>query len=344
MLIVLSIGLIVPVAVAQYERDEGERDTCRIGDGDMDWLISSEADSLFTFDIWAWSDYDTLPTWGISAGFRFTINTTDFDPVRWDVYEVDSMQSGAQIYTVPPFEVSEMDSFIVFGDTVGFGPNITPTFTTRNYSQLDTTQWYEGIVESPDHDKAKFFCNFVAVTAIQISQAVMPHNQANVLCSVTVKITDPTRLPKEFTIDVDSSWYPAGGAFKFTPKGGFGYPPEFVAGHIHVSNLVLDADDAGSDDPALPRSYELGQNYPNPFNPSTTLKFYNAQKGHVNLTIYNIMGQQVRKLIDRDMDIGWQEAIWDGLDNSGEHCSSGLYFYRMDASDFSQTKKMLMVK
>lgn len=112
-----------------------------------------------------------------------------------------------------------------------------------------------------------------------------------------------------------------------------------------MNNSVLDAgEDIEVGDPVLPKSYELAQNYPNPFNPSTTLKFYNAQKSHVNLTIYNIMGQRVRTLVDSDMDIGWQEVIWDGVDSQGEQVSSGLYFYKMDANDFTETKKMLLVK
>lgn len=89
----------------------------------------------------------------------------------------------------------------------------------------------------------------------------------------------------------------------------------------------------------VPDSYALFQNYPNPFNPSTQISFDLPSASYVNLTIYNVLGQNVTTLIDKKMDAGHHEIEWDASNNS-----SGVYFYRISADNFSQTKKMLMLK
>ncbi|NOY88453.1 MAG: T9SS type A sorting domain-containing protein, partial [FCB group bacterium] len=89
----------------------------------------------------------------------------------------------------------------------------------------------------------------------------------------------------------------------------------------------------------VPESYALYQNYPNPFNPSTQISFDLPVTSYVNLTIYNVLGQKVITLIDKNMDAGRHEVEWDASNNS-----SGIYFYRISAENFSQTKKMLMLK
>jgi energy-converting hydrogenase Eha subunit E len=97
----------------------------------------------------------------------------------------------------------------------------------------------------------------------------------------------------------------------------------------------LDADG----DPELPDSYSLSQNYPNPFNPSTEIAFALPAKADVKLTIYNILGQEVTRLIDREMSAGKHVVNWDASQNS-----SGVYFYKIEAGDFTETRKMMLVK
>lgn len=90
--------------------------------------------------------------------------------------------------------------------------------------------------------------------------------------------------------------------------------------------------------------YELAQNYPNPFNPSTTIRFSIPQAGAVQLAIYNITGQEVRRLVSGAMNAGRHTVIWDGKDNSGQSVPSGIYLYRLRVNDFVQTRKMSFVK
>lgn len=86
-------------------------------------------------------------------------------------------------------------------------------------------------------------------------------------------------------------------------------------------------------------SYRLGQNYPNPFNPSTVIRFGLPFSGKVNLTVYNSMGEVVKTLINTSMETGYHEVHF-----NAENLPSGLYFYKLQAGTFTQTKKMLLIK
>ncbi len=88
-----------------------------------------------------------------------------------------------------------------------------------------------------------------------------------------------------------------------------------------------------------PNEYALAQNYPNPFNPSTTINFSIPQSGMVSLKIYNILGEEVATLINKEMNAGLQSVNFDA-----GNLSSGLYLYRLQASNFISVRKMLLVK
>jgi hypothetical protein len=100
----------------------------------------------------------------------------------------------------------------------------------------------------------------------------------------------------------------------------------------------------------VPQAFELSQNYPNPFNPTTTIKFtLPARKDGgaslpTTLKIYNVLGEMVRTLVDEPMSPGAHQTIWDGKDGQGDEVASGVYFYRLKAGEFRQTKKMVLLK
>ncbi|MFH1335176.1 MAG: T9SS type A sorting domain-containing protein, partial [Candidatus Zixiibacteriota bacterium] len=93
-----------------------------------------------------------------------------------------------------------------------------------------------------------------------------------------------------------------------------------------------------------PTTFSLSQNYPNPFNPVTNFQFTVPKSSHVNIEIFNIVGQKVATVVDGDMKAGVYTADWNGRDENGKTVSSGIYFYRMQADDFSNMKKMVLVK
>lgn len=94
----------------------------------------------------------------------------------------------------------------------------------------------------------------------------------------------------------------------------------------------------------LPGSFQLAQNYPNPFNPSTEISFSLATNAHVELDVFNVLGQKVRTLVSSDLPAGEHTVMWDGQNANGATVSSGVYFYRIAAGDFTDTKKMMMLK
>jgi len=99
------------------------------------------------------------------------------------------------------------------------------------------------------------------------------------------------------------------------------------------------------DDPdLLPEGYALAQNYPNPFNQSTTIEYLLPRHSPVNIRIYNVLGQVVKDFSLGSQAAGAHMVRWDGDDNDGCMTASGIYFYRIDAGQFSETKKMLLIK
>jgi len=92
-------------------------------------------------------------------------------------------------------------------------------------------------------------------------------------------------------------------------------------------------------DHSVPDKIRLHQNYPNPFNPSTTIEFSLPRSGHVRLKVFNILGQVVTTLVNEELNVGTYTTQWNA---SG--VASGVYFYRMRAGDFVDTKKLLLLK
>jgi hypothetical protein len=95
---------------------------------------------------------------------------------------------------------------------------------------------------------------------------------------------------------------------------------------------------------AKPKSYALYQNYPNPFNPSTTIKYDLPEAASIKIQIFNSLGQVVRSYTNEGQKAGYHAFVWDGKDEAGLTVSSGTYFYRIDAGNFTSTKKMILVK
>jgi hypothetical protein len=93
-----------------------------------------------------------------------------------------------------------------------------------------------------------------------------------------------------------------------------------------------------------PQSFSLLQNYPNPFNPQTQIRYSLPQACDVKLTIFNLLGQKVRVLVDKHQKAGFKNIHWDGKDVQGVDVASGVYFYGLEAGDFAETKKMLLLK
>ena len=91
--------------------------------------------------------------------------------------------------------------------------------------------------------------------------------------------------------------------------------------------------------------FTLDQNYPNPFNPTTQITFSLKSNEQVSLVVYNMLGQQVRTLVNgQEMAAGSYSATWNGLDDRGFQMASGAYVYRLQTKSFSMTRTMMLLK
>lgn len=95
---------------------------------------------------------------------------------------------------------------------------------------------------------------------------------------------------------------------------------------------------------AIPDEYLLAQNYPNPFNPATIIEFQLPVSGHVQLDIYNLSGELITTLVNREFAAGYNRVVWNGRNNQGFNATSGIYFYRIIAGSFSTVRKMILVR
>jgi hypothetical protein len=153
---------------------------------------------------------------------------------------------------------------------------------------------------------------------------------------------DSSGLPEEENLQLYrcvSGWVPQGGepdteANSLTLSGvtGFSYwavsDSDFVVG-VHVNPVTA----------GMPKSFLLSQNYPNPFNPITLINYALPKDCYVKLTVYSILGQKVATLVDGEQKAGNKTASWDA-----SSFSSGIYFYRLKAGDFVQTRKMVLIR
>ena len=100
----------------------------------------------------------------------------------------------------------------------------------------------------------------------------------------------------------------------------------------------------------IPESFKLYPNYPNPFNPATKIRYDLKESANVTLKIYNILGQEIRTLINSRKTIGYHVIEWDGRDNFGNKVVSGFYIFRIwvvapgDNGNFSASRKMVLIQ
>ncbi len=95
---------------------------------------------------------------------------------------------------------------------------------------------------------------------------------------------------------------------------------------------------------ALPSDFGLRQNYPNPFNPSTTIEYTIPSRSFVTIEIVDLLGRQIRSLVHREQPAGTHRVMWDGRTDDGSQVATGVYFYRLKAGDFTDARKMLLLK
>jgi hypothetical protein len=98
------------------------------------------------------------------------------------------------------------------------------------------------------------------------------------------------------------------------------------------------------DEVTFPTQFSLYQNFPNPFNPVTTLRYDLPENGIVTIIIYDMLGRQVKTLINQTQDAGYRSIIWDATNDYGKPVSAGIYLYQVQAGEYMEVRKMVLVK
>jgi len=119
---------------------------------------------------------------------------------------------------------------------------------------------------------------------------------------------------------------------------------KFVINGSAKLNANLNSQISGFTVQTVPGQFGLSQNYPNPFNPSTVISYQLAQDSHVSLTIFDMLGQKVKTLVNVFQQAGYYNITWDGTNDSGRKAASGIYIYRIKAGNFIKTLKMNVLK
>jgi len=128
-----------------------------------------------------------------------------------------------------------------------------------------------------------------------------------------------------------------GGSWPGNPVDATPFPDTMFVDYVRVYQPGVN--DLPGGDPGLPGKASLLQNFPNPFNPSTTIRYALPARSHVNLSVYNTLGQLLATLVNGEEGAGDHEATFDGSE-----CAGGVYFYRLQAGSFVQTRTLLLIR
>ena len=120
-------------------------------------------------------------------------------------------------------------------------------------------------------------------------------------------------------------------------------------GHLYAYHFIQSAYQnmnlhSSDDNLQLPHNFLVYQNYPNPFNPVTTLRYDLPEDAMVNITIYDMMGRVVSNLVSSQQRAGYKSIQWNATNKQGQPVSAGVYLYKIQAGDFVDTKKMILLK
>ena len=163
-----------------------------------------------------------------------------------------------------------------------------------------------------------------------------------------VDISDPTNLIEvaqydTYPLNDNPNYRGCWGAYPFT-QNGMVFASD-MEGYLTVLQFTETNTSVFEGEPEqIPNKVVLHQNHPNPFNPVTTLRYDLPEQGFVTITIYDMLGREVRTLVNTTQDAGFKSVIWDATNNYGKPVSAGVYLYQIQAKEFVQTKKMVLLK
>lgn len=226
-----------------------------------------------------------------------------------------------------PIEVGNLDGLMAMDLPLKFSEGVT----LKEVQYSDRVEYFDLKIADIDNEN-----NFVAIGLItQIGperRADLPSG-SGVVANLIFEVNDPS--VSEITIEAVSTENPDHDPVYIYEE----YDGDVVVGQrvddVRMDQVTLALSGTGNN---LPTDYSLGQNYPNPFNPSATIEFSLPVASQYELRVYNVLGQTVERF-NGEADAGTHQVIF-----SGDNRASGVYFYKLTAGDFSDTKKMMLLK
>jgi len=138
------------------------------------------------------------------------------------------------------------------------------------------------------------------------------------------------------------------GVIRYISQNSIGYPGRYEASKAEIISTIeqlLMTSEVDRIDGSAPSTFALLQNFPNPFRDETILTFHVplSKNGRIKLTVYNLLGQEIRALVDQDLTAGTYRSTWDGRDAAGRRVAGGVYFYRLEARNFVTLKRLVVL-
>jgi len=252
---------------------------------------------------------------------------------------------------------------IMTGDTVKFyirfnnntAQNIVAFSNGFRIYSTDGAQWTQSSIDTLSNASARgwgkiqmdggIFFNFISADG-QLGDTVglggyavgagVPAGTNNLAAVIKIGPIPTGSAYHQKHICIDTAYYPPGGEWLWSDPIGNSLIATWPGPYCYT---VWDQSTGVGDGPLNPYTFSLAQNYPNPFNPTTNISFSLAEKSHVELSVYNVLGQKIRTLVSGEKAPGIYTEEWDG-----SSVASGVYFYRLETEKFTSTKKMMLVK
>lgn len=284
---------------------------------------------------------------GVSWMVQFDGSGISTDPLATTIAPGDSFLISNQVITVNPD--GDYTAFINIANNSANSPNLsvpvqltiggilTPEIAVSPTAISDTLQVSQGIqsynltVENPG----------VGALIYAVADSSAPGEDWLIIAGIPVG-NIPGGGSVRFSFDVDPSGLTAGTTYQaqliFTSNAVNG-----MQYHVPVT-IYIESTTGISDPTAIPERLVLLENYPNPFNPSTQIRFEVPQQQRIMLAIYNVIGQRVATLADRQFAPGSYEVEWQGVNENGIAVGSGIYFYQLNAGNTVITKKMILLR
>lgn len=230
---------------------------------------------------------------------------------------------------IVPLEISNADDLVALDIPLSFSEGVTLKEVSFANTRID---YFDFKIANIDNEN-----NTVIIGALpQMSSVPKPELKAGsgVIANLVFEIDDPSVNSVEIeAIELDDPYHKL--MFVYHDYNTDGSIAGIRAEFPEFGTVVANTNPADQ----LPTVYSLGQNYPNPFNPATEISFALPNAGPVTLVVFNVLGQEVETLVDRQMEAGNHSVSWNAA-----NYSSGVYFYRLNAERFTQTMKMMLLK